>query len=191
MKQWGIAALAAALALGIFASSAHAQASRAEREEYLRFCNKHTRKVQVAVAWLSGEKTNSGRQIVISKGWYGIEPGQCSTLIKGPLPYRYYYYYALDNNNAEWRGEYPVCISEKPCTIKTRNVATASSRVTFARSTRKAASSCRSISTSYFPIQNSRKIMSSMSSTSTRPVMRPSARAASRTSSANNSGRAF
>ena len=39
-------------------------------------------------------------------------------LISGPLPFRYYYYYAQDNNNAEWRGEYPVCISEKPFTIK-------------------------------------------------------------------------
>lgn len=117
MKRRGIFAVLAALVVGAFAASAQAQ-SKAEREEYLRFCNKHTRKVQVAVAWLSGEKTSAGRQIVISKGCYGIEPGQCSTLIAGPLPFRYYYYYAVDNNNAEWRGEYPVCISEKPFTIK-------------------------------------------------------------------------
>ncbi len=95
-----------------------AQATRAEREEHLRFCNKHTRQVQVAVAWLSGEKTRDGRQIVISKGWYNIQPGQCSTLVKGPLPYRYYYYYAEDASNAVWKGDYPVCISEKSFTIK-------------------------------------------------------------------------
>ena len=95
-----------------------AQVTRAEREEHLRFCNKHTRQVQVAVAWLSGEKTRDGRQIVISKGWYNIRPGQCSTLVKGPLPYRYYYYYAQDASNAVWKGDYPVCVSEKSFTIK-------------------------------------------------------------------------
>ncbi len=42
----------------------------------------------------------------------------------------------------------------------------------------------------YFPMQKSRKMMSSRSSTSTRPVTRPSARAARRTSSAASSGSA-
>lgn len=120
MKRWAFAALVAALIGGICAGAfgpAQAQ-SKAEREEYLRFCNKHSRKVQVAVAWLSGEKASDGRQVVVSKGWYGLEPGQCKNLVTGPLPYRYYYYYAQDGNNSEWRGEYPVCISENAFTIK-------------------------------------------------------------------------
>ena len=49
---------------------------------------------------------------------------------------------------------------------------------------------CRCTSTSYFPIQNSLKIRSRRSSTSTRPVMRPSARIARRRSSTRSSGSA-
>lgn len=117
MKSWGTSLLAA-LCLTLATGGAAQAQSRAEPEEFLRFCNKHTRKVQVAIAWLSGEKTAAGRQIVISKGWYGLQPGECSSLIKGPLRNRYYYYYAQDGDRGEWAGTYPICISEKAFTIK-------------------------------------------------------------------------
>jgi len=76
----------------------------------LKFCNKTSKKVDVAVGYKSGDQW-------VSEGWWGIEPGICKTPIRGALQKPYYYYYA-DSDDLTWSGDYVFCTSQDEFTIK-------------------------------------------------------------------------
>ena len=76
----------------------------------LKFCNKSSKKVDVAVGYKSTDKW-------VSEGWWGLEPGICKSPIKGSLQKRYYYYYA-ESDDLTWSGDYVFCTSDREFTIE-------------------------------------------------------------------------
>jgi uncharacterized membrane protein len=76
----------------------------------LKFCNKTSKKVDVAVGYKSNDKW-------VSEGWWGLDPGICKSPIKASLQKRYYYYYA-ESDDLTWQGDYIFCTSDKEFTIE-------------------------------------------------------------------------
>lgn len=100
-----------ALALGLAVSAAVALAPGAARAD-LRLCNKTPGGIGVAI----GYKTQKDW---MTEGWWNVAAGTCSVIIEGPLNARFYYIYAVDNNNGgEWGGNAYLCTREKEFTIE-------------------------------------------------------------------------
>ena len=54
-----------------------------------------------------------------SEGWWNIAAQTCETLLKGTLPSRYYYVYAVDyDKGGSWGGKALFCIKDKIFTIR-------------------------------------------------------------------------
>jgi uncharacterized membrane protein len=106
-----IALLAAALAL---AGPALAQvqtspervvrtAPEAAPEAGLKICNRSDLDAQFAVGYHANEQDSSGQNLYRTTGWFRVNAGECNTVIKTPLRYRYYYVHAFAvNSNVTW-----------------------------------------------------------------------------------------
>lgn len=65
----------------------------------LSFCNETESEVQLALS----RPTASGSRI--EQGWFKLPPGECRDVIKTPLKYRKYFYYARQDSGSVWRGK--------------------------------------------------------------------------------------
>ena len=52
-----------------------------------------------------------------SEGWWGIEPGQCRSVVKGKLPKRHYYWRATSADGPVVTGDYSFCTASDAFTI--------------------------------------------------------------------------
>jgi uncharacterized membrane protein len=69
----------------------------------LTVCNKGKHPAKVALGRFDGRDW-------MSEGWWDVEPGACSDLIKTPLDARYYYLYGSDNEAGVWDGGTAFCV---------------------------------------------------------------------------------
>lgn len=100
MRRTTSAALASVLAVavtGAFAARAHAD---------LKLCNATPSRIGVAI----GYQKPTGWT---TEGWWNISAKTCETLLKGKVPSRYIYVYAIDyERGGEWAGPTMMCTSE-------------------------------------------------------------------------------
>ena len=76
----------------------------------LMFCNDTSQVTSVAIGY-SDDGTWT------SEGWWTIRPGDCSTVVAGDLPKRYYYWRPTTENGAFDAESYMFCTSKKVFTI--------------------------------------------------------------------------
>lgn len=77
----------------------------------LEFCNETDRKRTIAIGY-------SKDKIWTSEGWWGLQPGECKTLVGGDLEQRYYYYRATARG-VPFKGEnFFFCTETQPFTIQ-------------------------------------------------------------------------
>ena len=86
------------------------EANAAEAKLGFFFCNKAEAPVWSAIG------TPGGENKYISKGWWRLEPGECTKVVKGKLEHDHYYVYGLieEARGAERRlagGDKPLCIN--------------------------------------------------------------------------------
>lgn len=96
---------AGALACGVVLgpSLAHAE---------FRLCNRTESRVGVAVGYKDGDSW-------VTEGWWNVAANSCETLLRGDLPARFYYLYAVDyDQGGEWSGNAHMCTREKEFTIR-------------------------------------------------------------------------
>jgi uncharacterized membrane protein len=101
--EWsaGIATVLAGLTLAAAPASAD-----------LKLCNATGSRVGVAI----GYRKASGW---ITEGWWNISAKTCDTLLKGKVPSRYIYVYAIDyERGGEWAGTTKMCTAEKSFSIE-------------------------------------------------------------------------
>jgi uncharacterized membrane protein len=67
----------------------------------LKFQNSQDHPIHVAVAYYENDASFTGW---FSRGWYTLEPGETKVLIAGDLEYSTYFFYANDDQGAEWIG---------------------------------------------------------------------------------------
>jgi len=78
----------------------------------LKLCNATSSRIGVAI----GYQDNKGWA---TEGWWNIAAQTCETLLKGTLPSRYYYVYAIDyDRGGEWNGQNFMCTSDRMFTIR-------------------------------------------------------------------------
>jgi uncharacterized membrane protein len=78
----------------------------------LKLCNQTGSRVGAAL----GYKNKEGWA---TEGWWTVESQKCVTLLKGPLPARYYYVFAVDyDKGGSWGGNAMMCTRDKVFTIK-------------------------------------------------------------------------
>lgn len=78
----------------------------------LKLCNATSSRIGVAI----GYQDNKGWA---TEGWWNIAAQTCETLLKGTLPSRYYYVYAVDyDRGGEWNGQNFMCTSDRMFTIR-------------------------------------------------------------------------
>ena len=94
------------------------QRTPAPASQGFRVCNQTDSSIEAAKALNTGATDSKGR-IIVSEGWYKIEPGKCLFLWSGPLEYQYYLVYAQDKSTQrEWAGKVPICVSREAFTIR-------------------------------------------------------------------------
>ncbi|MBE1285431.1 MAG: DUF1036 domain-containing protein [Rhodobacteraceae bacterium] len=76
----------------------------------LTICNESDIRATIAI----GYKGDNGWT---SEGWWGVEPGDCSVVIKGDLPKRYYYWRATTKAGPFPEGGYRFCTQSDAFTI--------------------------------------------------------------------------
>jgi len=70
----------------------------------LRFCNRHTSLVSVAIMRYNPQSCPRGDRFSVA-GWWNISPGHCATVFGGSVKYnRFWYFYAQATNGATWSG---------------------------------------------------------------------------------------
>lgn len=73
-----------------------------------RFCNRSEYSLSAAIGYRDGGDW-------VSRGWWHLLPGECQTLVDGPLQGRYYYTYAYsreptaEGQEGLWSGEFYMC----------------------------------------------------------------------------------
>jgi uncharacterized membrane protein len=78
-------------------------------------CNRTAHPASVALGLFDGEEWGS-------EGWWRIGPGECSELVSGPLPARYYYLYAVHEEvGGSWNGNRSFCVGTDTFRIRGRN----------------------------------------------------------------------
>lgn len=78
----------------------------------LKLCNATTSRVGVAI----GYQRSTGWA---TEGWWNINAKTCETLLKGKVPSRFIYVYAIDyERGGEWSGKTLMCTSPKTFAIK-------------------------------------------------------------------------
>lgn len=82
----------------------------------LKLCNATPSRIGIALGY-------QDRKGWATEGWWNIPSETCESLLKGTLPSRYIYVYAIDyERGGEWAGEHYMCTDEKSFTIRnTRN----------------------------------------------------------------------
>lgn len=82
-----------------------------EASAQLIFCNRTGDSVQVAISYRGGDTW-------ISRGWYTVHPGNCTTALGNALTNQYYYFYAQQmNGSLRWQGNYNNCVTRQRFTI--------------------------------------------------------------------------
>lgn len=77
-----------------------------------RICNRTQSRVGVAVGYKDGDGW-------VTEGWWNVGANSCETLLRGDLPARFYYLYAVDyDQGGEWSGKAHMCTREKEFTIR-------------------------------------------------------------------------
>ena len=77
-----------------------------------RFCNGTASRVGVAIGYKDDDEW-------VTEGWWNIEPGDCRSVLVGPLASRYYYVHAVDyDQGGEWNGEALMCTRNTSFTIR-------------------------------------------------------------------------
>ncbi len=98
---WGKVAAMAALTL----ASAVVLANRAVAD--LQLCNTTPSRIGVSIGY-------QGSKGWATEGWWNIPAGSCETLLKGSVPSRYIYVFAIDyDRGGRWTGNNMMCTSEK------------------------------------------------------------------------------
>ncbi len=92
----GIAVLAV-LALVLTAQPAAAQ---------LKVCNQSNETISLAVAYYD---VGQPQGQLTSRGWYVANPGECPTVVGGPLRVRYYYLRGNGTTGTTWGSAVPLC----------------------------------------------------------------------------------
>ena len=78
----------------------------------LKLCNATPSRVGVAI----GYQDNRGWA---TEGWWNISAQTCESLLKGPMPSRYIYVYAIDyERGGEWTGAHSMCIADQSFSIR-------------------------------------------------------------------------
>jgi uncharacterized membrane protein len=87
-------------------------ASTATARADLKLCNATPSRVGIALGY-------QDRNGWATEGWWNIAPETCENLLKGTLPSRYIYVYAVDyERGGEWSGEHLMCTADKSFTIR-------------------------------------------------------------------------
>ena len=78
----------------------------------LKLCNATPSRVGIAI----GYQDNRGWA---TEGWWNISAQTCESLLKGPMPSRYIYVYAIDyERGGEWSGDHRMCVTDKSFSIR-------------------------------------------------------------------------
>ncbi|MEO1720031.1 MAG: DUF1036 domain-containing protein [Pseudomonadota bacterium] len=100
------------LAIGAVATAAAISGFTTNAKADLKLCNATTARVGVAI----GYQRPSGWT---TEGWWNISAKTCETLLKGRVPSRYIYVYAIDyERGGEWAGKTMMCTGPKSFSIK-------------------------------------------------------------------------
>ncbi len=84
----------------------------AEAHAELKLCNATPSRVGVAI----GYQDSRGWA---TEGWWNISAQTCESLLKGPMPSRYIYVYAIDyERGGEWSGTHTMCVTDKSFSIR-------------------------------------------------------------------------
>ncbi len=95
------------LAIGMLSISA-AQPARAD----LKLCNASESRVGIAIGYLDAKGW-------ATEGWWNISAQTCETLLKGAVPSRFVYIYAVDyDRGGEWSGTNFMCTHDKSFAIR-------------------------------------------------------------------------
>jgi uncharacterized membrane protein len=101
----------AAFLLSLWPASAHAD---------LKLCNATPGRVGIALGY-------QDKKGWATEGWWNIPAQTCESLLKGTLPSRYLYVYAVDyERGGEWSGSHYMCTKDRSFTI--RNIKNCESR---------------------------------------------------------------
>lgn len=78
----------------------------------LKLCNATPSRVGVAI----GYQDSRGWA---TEGWWNISAQTCESLLKGPMPSRYIYVYAVDyERGGEWSGAHSMCVTDRSFSIR-------------------------------------------------------------------------
>ncbi len=79
----------------------------------LQLCNKEAASVGIAIGYQDAAHRWT------TEGWWTLPPHGCATVLKGALPARSYYVYAIDHDNGgEWAGATFLCTHDKQFKIR-------------------------------------------------------------------------
>lgn len=88
--------------------TAVATAARAE----LKLCNSTSSRIGVAI----GYQDTRGW---MTEGWWNIGARSCESLLKGAMPSRYIYVYAIDyERGGAWTGKHEMCVGKRSFAIR-------------------------------------------------------------------------
>jgi uncharacterized membrane protein len=77
-----------------------------------KLCNATTSRIGVAVGYKDPRDWTT-------EGWWNIRPRSCETLLKGDLPSRFVYIYAIDyDRGGEWSGKSFMCTDDRSFLIR-------------------------------------------------------------------------
>ena len=78
----------------------------------LKLCNNTSSRVGVAI----GYQDNRGWA---TEGWWNVGAQSCESLLKGAMPSRYIYVYAIDyERGGAWTGKHDMCVGKRSFTIR-------------------------------------------------------------------------
>ena len=100
-RVWRVGMISGVPALVVVALALTATPAAAQ----LRVCNQSSETISRAVAYR--DRQPEGR--FISRGWYVAKPGECPTVVGGPLRERYYYLRGNGTQGSTWGGTVRMC----------------------------------------------------------------------------------
>jgi len=106
----GLTARGSAVALTVAAASMLALASPARAD--LKICNATSARIGVALGYQDPKGWTT-------EGWWNIPSQTCETLLKGGVPSRFIYVYAVDyERGGDWSGSHAMCIGDQSFVIR-------------------------------------------------------------------------
>jgi uncharacterized membrane protein len=86
--------------------------SASEAAADLKLCNASASRVGVALGYLDSKGW-------ATEGWWNVSSQSCETLLKGAVPSRFIYVYAVDyDRGGEWSGSHFMCTHDKSFAIR-------------------------------------------------------------------------